>query len=124
MAKTRVDVNGLYGALDAARTARGLSWRQLAKEIEVSPSTMTRLANGHKPEVDAFVAMTRWLGMPAERFMLDDGDDERPQPELVAELAPLLRARKDLDAEDVRHLQEIIGSAVRRFNADRDARET
>ena len=28
MTKTRIDVQGLYAALDAERSARGLSWRQ------------------------------------------------------------------------------------------------
>lgn len=44
---------------------------------------------------------------------------ERDELDLVAELAPLLRARRDLDDMDVDHLQELIRSAVRRFQADR-----
>ncbi len=39
----------------------------------------------------------------------------------MAELAPLLRARTDLDDEDVTYLQEIIGAAVRRFAESRRA---
>ncbi|WP_206326262.1 helix-turn-helix domain-containing protein [Streptomyces gossypiisoli] len=71
MARTRVNVSALYAALDAARTKRELSWRQLAAAVGVSPSTMTRMANGNRPDVDAFVALVRWLGMPAETFMVD-----------------------------------------------------
>lgn len=44
---------------------------------------------------------------------------EQEEPDLVAELALLLRARRDLDDKDVDHLQELIRSAVRRFRADR-----
>jgi len=29
------------------------------------------LANKQKPDVDAFLAMVRWLNVPAERFMID-----------------------------------------------------
>jgi transcriptional regulator with XRE-family HTH domain len=120
--RTTIDVIALHAALDAARESRNLSWRQLAREIEVSPSTMSRLANGLKPDVNAFVAMVRWLNLPAERFMVEPNEGHRAprdQPDLVAELAPLLRARKDLTKEDVEHLEQIIGSAVRRFKADR-----
>lgn len=119
MPRTQINVPGLYAALDAVREHRELSWRQLAREVGVSPSTFSRLANKQKPDVDAFVAMVRWLNVPAERFMIDSGQTAREQPELMAELAPLLRARKDLNSEDKRYLEELIGSAMRRFTAER-----
>ncbi|MFI6806403.1 helix-turn-helix domain-containing protein [Streptomyces luteogriseus] len=126
MARTRVNVAALYAALDAARTTKKLSWRQLAAEVGVSPSTMTRLANGNRPDVDAFAALVRWLGAPAESFMIDaegEGDGgQAEEPELLVQLAPLLRARSDLGEEDVKYLEEVIGAAVRRFAAERDSR--
>jgi transcriptional regulator with XRE-family HTH domain len=113
-----VDVKSLHAALDHAREERGLSWRQLAKELDVSASTLSRMVNGLKPDVSAFAAMTMWLRMPAESFYrLSPATDE--EPELVAQLAPLLRARRDLDEKDVEYLEEIIGGAVRRFRSDR-----
>lgn len=114
---------GLYAALDAVREHRGLSWRQLAREVEVSPSTFSRLANRQKPDVDAFAAMVRWLNVPAERFMIGEDAAVGEEPELMAELAPLLRARKDLDAEDKKYLEELIGAAMRRFTAERAVRD-
>jgi transcriptional regulator with XRE-family HTH domain len=125
VANASIDVIALHGALDAAREAKELSWRQLAKLLDVSPSTMSRLANGKNPDVEAFATMVRWLEVPAEKFMIDDEELQRraaEPPDLVAELAPLLRARPDLEPEDVEHLEELIGSAVRRFNADRARR--
>lgn len=127
LANASIDVTTLHGALDAAREARGLSWRQLAKILDVSPSTLSRLANGKNPDVDAFATMVRWLEVPAEKFMIDDEELKKraaEPPDLVAELAPLLRARPDLDPRDVEHLEELIGSAVRRFNADRQGKAT
>jgi transcriptional regulator with XRE-family HTH domain len=127
MVRATVDVAGLYAALEAAKQSKGMSWRQLAREIGVSPSTMSRLANDLKPDVNAFAAMVRWLNIPAERFMIDVEEQrqrrESEQPDLVATLAPLLRARTDLKEEDVVHLEELIASAVRRFNADRAKQE-
>lgn len=120
MVRTSIDVTALYAALDAARAGRRMSWRQVAAELELSPSTLSRLANGLKPDVNAFAAMVDWLNMPAERFIVDSDRQGRPEPDLVAELAPLLRARRDLRKEDVEHLEQIIASAVRRFRADRD----
>jgi transcriptional regulator with XRE-family HTH domain len=113
-----VDVKSLHAALDHARQEKGLSWRQLAKELDVSASTISRMANGLRPDVSAFAAMTTWLRMRAEDFyrVASETDEE---PELVAQLAPLLRARRDLDEEDVKYLEDLIGGAVRRFRADR-----
>ena len=123
MPRSHVDVPTLYAALDGARRERGLSWRQLATEVGCSPSTMTRMANGHRPDVDAFVALTGWLGMPAETFSVDDGDREadrgKEQPPLLAEVGVLLRARKDLGAEERDHLQQVIEAAMRLNSAQR-----
>jgi transcriptional regulator with XRE-family HTH domain len=119
-----VDVKALHAALDAARTERGLSWRQLAREIEVSASTISRMANGLKPDVTAFAAMTTWLRMPAEAFYVTSTPEtkDEDEPELVASLVPLLRARRDLTEGQVAYLEEVIGAAARRFRAERDAR--
>jgi transcriptional regulator with XRE-family HTH domain len=121
--QTTVDVVGLHAALDAAREGRGWSWRQLARELGLSASTMSRLANGQKPDVDAFAVMVSWLGADANTFIITEEEAreraERDEPDLVAQLAPLLRARRDLDEKDVDHLEDLIRSAVRRFKADR-----
>jgi transcriptional regulator with XRE-family HTH domain len=118
MPRTQINVAALYAALDAVRESKRMSWRQLAREVEVSPSTFSRLANRQKPDVDAFLALVRWLKVPAERFMTDGEDQDREEPPLMAELAPLLRARRDLNTGDKKYLEELIGAAMRRFTAE------
>ncbi|MEV3979314.1 helix-turn-helix domain-containing protein [Nonomuraea sp. NPDC049758] len=118
-----VDVKALHAALDAARAKEGLSWRQLAKEIGVSASTISRMANGLKPDVTAFAAMTTWLRMPAESFYVDPMRSDAEEPELVASLVPLLRARRDLSEKDVAYLEEVIAAAARRFQVERKGQE-
>jgi transcriptional regulator with XRE-family HTH domain len=124
MAETRVDVTALHGALDRARASKDLSWRELARQIGVSASTMSRLAQGQNPDINAFARMVRWLNVQAEAFIVEDGrpvnapGEEEEEPELIAQLAPLLRARKDLGERDVQLLEDLISSAVRRFRAD------
>ena len=114
----RVDVRSLHSALDKARESQGLSWRQLAKEVGVSASTISRMANDLKPDVTAFAAMTHWLKMPAEDFYVGgSANTGSEQPDLVAQLVPLLRARKDLTSNDIDYLEDVIGAAARRFRA-------
>ena len=118
-----VDVKSLHAALDKARESRGLSWRQLAKDIGVSASTLSRMANNLKPDVSAFAAMTTWLKMPAEDFYVGGATDTGvEEPDLVAQLVPLLRARKDLTTKDVEYLEEVIGAAAKRFRAESESR--
>lgn len=124
MAFTSVDVASLHAALDAARTTKQLSWRQLAGELDISPSTLSRLANGYTPDTAAFTSMVTWLNISAESF-IKAGDEhaEQEEPDLVAVLAPLLRARSDLKPADIEHLEQLIGSAVRRFQNESATRE-
>ncbi len=119
LVRDRLDTDALYAALDAQRKAGKLSWRQLAKEVGVSPSTMTRLANGQRPDVDAFAALVHWLGQPADVFLIADDEAPREEPDLVAQLAPLLRARRDLDEKDAKYLEDLISVAVRRLRMER-----
>lgn len=113
MAKTSIDVQLLYATLDAARVEKGLSWRSLAKEIGVSASLLSRLANGLKPDTDSFATLVGWLGMPAETFFVTGDSAAKPrQPELMAQLAPLLRADKDLTEPGIAYLEKVIAAAV------------
>ncbi len=113
MARTTVNPGLLYATLDAVRTDRGLSWRSLAKEIGVSPSLLSRLGNGLKPDADGFATIVAWLKVPAEQFF---AHNEEPttgdEPDLMAQLAPLLRARKDLSETDINYLQQVIAATV------------
>ena len=118
MARGRLDTKALFAALDTQRKADGVSWRQLAKEVGVSPSTMTRLANGQRPDVDAFAALVGWLGQPADTFLVSEDARQEEDPDLVAQLAPLLRGRSDLDEQDAQYLMDLITVAARRLKLE------
>jgi len=64
----RFDPKALYRALDQRRDELGLSWKQVADEIGVSTSTLTRTRLGGRMEVDGVLAMVSWLGRTVESF--------------------------------------------------------
>lgn len=115
MAQSRLDVAALYVTLDSERQQRGLSWRQVAQEAGVGPSTLSRMANGNRPDVDSFVALVHWLGVPAEQFMRHpDAEEEARQATAPAQaVASLLRADKDLDADSAAAIDDILQAAMR-----------
>lgn len=112
----KVDVTALHAALDQRRQSEGLSWRQLAGKIGISPSTLSRMAQGNKPDVDSFAAIIEWLGVPAERFFRGataTGDDAST----LAMVSSHLRANKKLSKEKAQALEQIILAA---YNALKD----
>jgi transcriptional regulator with XRE-family HTH domain len=117
--KASIDVRKLYEALDVRRTVEGLSWRQLAGEIGVSPSLLSRLRHGLKPDIDSFATLVRWLGSTADEFLTsDNAPPKRGDPALETQVGALLRSRKDLDETDRKFLQEIFTSALKRVRED------
>lgn len=86
----------------------------------MSPSLLSRLGNGLKPDTDGFATIIAWLRLPAEDFFERDGQDsadDAREPDLMAQLAPLLRARKDLSETDIKYLQQVIGATIERVRA-------
>lgn len=95
---------------------------KLAKAIGVSPSLLSRMGQGHRPDLESFAALVQWLGQPAETFMLEPSADtaDVEQPALEAQLTPLLRARNDLTDEDKQYLEQVVTSAISFIRAKRN----
>jgi transcriptional regulator with XRE-family HTH domain len=58
-----------HSALDAARRRRRRTWRQVAGEAEISPSSLTRLSQGSHPDVDTVASLARWAGLDLNAFV-------------------------------------------------------
>jgi transcriptional regulator with XRE-family HTH domain len=61
-----LDVPELYRRLDVRRRERGLTWRQIAEQLDVSPSTFSRIADGNRPDADALVSLLVWLDLDTD----------------------------------------------------------
>jgi transcriptional regulator with XRE-family HTH domain len=112
MPQNLLDLEALVGALDSERKARGVSWRQLAKEAGVSPSTLTRMQQGKPPDRNTFTALTNWLGIPAERFYSGQATAEKSEDPLAV-ISTLLRGKKKMNSKAMTALQELVNAAVK-----------
>ncbi len=56
------DSDAFYAALDGVRRARDLNWKEVAAQSGVSASTLTRMAQGKRPDVDGLAALCRVVG--------------------------------------------------------------
>ena len=114
MPETTVDVDALYAALDSKRKTHGASWREVARELDVSPSTFSRMAQGRRPDVDTFATFLRWLGMPAESFMRGT-KSAAATDEPVAMVSSYLRSARNVSPEDAEALEDIFRAAYSRL---------
>jgi transcriptional regulator with XRE-family HTH domain len=116
MPSTVIDVPGLRSAVETRVKAEGISWRQAAGQIGVSPSLLTRLRNDQRPDLDAYALIVRWLRISADQFLVDPDElATRQEPELSSSINALLRARSDLDEQDKEHLATILQSGIEHF---------
>lgn len=107
------DSGGFYEALDAARRAKNLNWKQVAAESGVSASTLTRMAQGRRPDVDGLAALASWSGLRADDYVRSD--TERPEPEPLAMISTYLRSDKNLTAEAAAALDEVVKATYERL---------
>jgi transcriptional regulator with XRE-family HTH domain len=58
------------------RGDRGI--RAVAKEVGVSPSTLSRVENGHLPDLENYRKICKWLGVEPTAIVGDSGGGTRP----------------------------------------------
>jgi transcriptional regulator with XRE-family HTH domain len=100
------DTEGFYEALDSVRQARRLNWKQVAAESGVSASTLTRMAQGRRPDVDGLAALAAWSGLTTDEYVRSE--DERPEAEPLAKISTYLRSDRNLTPEAAKALDELI----------------
>jgi transcriptional regulator with XRE-family HTH domain len=107
------DADAFYETLDGERRTRGLNWKEVAAAAKVSPSTLTRLGQGRRPDVDSFARLVAWGGFAADQFVTT--------PRLQAaggfltNLPTYLRSDPNLDDKGVQALETIIRAAYDQF---------
>jgi len=113
------DVSALYSALDSERIARNLNWKEVSAKSGVSASTLTRLSQGRRPDVDSLAALTRWLRIPADHFMT-------PRPQTCGASSPLtqistiIRDDPDLNPDAATALEELVKATYARLRIQKE----
>lgn len=104
------DIMGFHAALDTQRAAKGLNWKEVAEQSGVSASTLTRMSQGRRPDVDGLALLLAWSGLDASDFL-----PQTNKPEPLAQITANLRADRNLKPESAKALEEIIKIAYERF---------
>ena len=112
------DGDGFYAALDSARIARKLKWKDVAGQAGISASTLTRMAQGRRPDVDSLAALCRWASLDAQDFMggkPSTSKSESGTPPL-AMISTYLRSDPNLKPEAAEMLDDLIKITYKRLS--------
>ena len=107
------DTPAFYAALDAQREAKRLTWRQVAAAAGVSASTLTRMGQGRRPDLDGLARLCVWSGLMANDYIRPTTG--RGEPETLARISTYLRADPYLEPETAAMLDKLIRSTYETF---------
>lgn len=114
MPKGAFDGAAFYAALDAERQSRKLTWKQVAREAGISASTLTRMAQGKRPDVDSLAALVNWSGLRADDFVSrTEGAPEGP--DICTAISALLRADAQLSPRAAQAIEQVIRATYNAF---------
>ena len=111
--KGRFDAEAFYSALDAERRSRRQTWKRVAEEAQVSASTLTRMAQGRRPDVDSMAALVAWSGLSADTFVKDA--QAKPLPGSLSVISASLKNDPQLTPEAADALDELMKATYERM---------
>jgi hypothetical protein len=106
------DTEAFYAALNAARLSRQKTWKNVAQETGVAASTLSRMGQGAKPDVNGLAALLKWSNLKAEAFIPGAGKKEAPP---LAKITALLRADPHLTPQNAKLMEEIVVSTYNKL---------
>lgn len=119
MPKGIFDAEGFFAALEDQRKSRDLTWKQIAKEAEVSASTLTRMAQGRRPDVDSLAALLKWSGLSADDYIVDGDDTEQRALSPVASIAAQFRRDRKLPPEGKKAIEATLKAMYQFFSTEK-----
>lgn len=117
MPKGQFDAEAFYSALDSQRQSRRINWKQVAEESGVSASTLTRMAQGRRPDVDSMAALAAWSGLSVDSFVYHD-DAEKTKTDSLAAITAYLRADPHLSRQSAEAIEAVLKAAYEKLRKD------
>jgi transcriptional regulator with XRE-family HTH domain len=107
------DGDAFYRAVEVTVQARSKTWKQVAAETGISASTLTRMAQGRRPDAASLAALSAWAGLNPSDFVRAAYRGARP--EAMAQISTLLRTDPNLDAQAAEAVEAIVKAAYERL---------
>ena len=117
MIKGHFDATGFYAALDSQRQSRRLNWKQVAREAGISASTLTRIAQGKRPDVDSSEQLLAWSGVES-RSICHEGTRVRNAPRSAGASYRVFMRRPASKPEAAAALEAVLKAAYEKLRQD------
>ena len=98
----KITLESLGPALRDNRGGRGL--REVAKEMGISPATLSRIETGKQPDLETFSKVCRWLAVDGGEVLGCSEEKGHPSTTLSAHF----RAEKTMKPDTANHLGALI----------------
>ena len=104
------DGMAFYQVIDAARTSKGMNWKDVAEGASVNASTLTRMSQGKRPDADSLAKLSRWAGVnPAD--YVRNSHIPAPVSDPLVVISSCLNDDPNLSEENAKTLDRIIKAA-------------
>src|ERR1051326_7851620 len=114
MSTGQFDTDSFYAALDGQRQGRKLTWKQVAAESGVSASTLTRMAQGRRPDLEGLAKLCAWSGLSVDDSIRKPSGAHQ-EPETLEKISTFLLADPHLEPETAEMLDQLIRTTYERF---------
>jgi len=111
------NVSAFFEVVAEVVAARNTNWKLLAKEIGVSPSTLSRRGRGRCPDAATLAALSAWAGLNPADFVV--ASKRRTATNPLAAISGVLRSDPDLAPNAVQALETIIRAAYASLERNR-----
>src|SRR5258706_6412809 len=106
---SQLDMELFTAYVKARRGEMGL--REAVQQIgDISPATLSRIENGRVPDMDVFLRLCDWIGVPAETFLKREMDS-RTLPKTTEVTEAHLRADRNLDGATAEAIAKMVKAA-------------
>lgn len=109
------DGDAFYKALENAVRLSNKNWKQVAAETGVSASTLTRMAQGKRPDAASLAALSAWAGLNPSDFVDAPYKNKSNHAAPMARISALLRTDPALDRQSAETVEAIVRAAYERL---------
>lgn len=112
MARTaRFDGGEFFPALDTERQDRQCTWKQVAQEYGISASTLSRMSQGKRLDVDGLAKLAPRSWLDVDRFSRSNATKVEPEP--MTAISSRLHSDSRLNEEAAVALDQMVKAAYR-----------
>lgn len=107
------DGDAFYRALESTVRSKSMTWKDVSAETGISASTLTRMAQGRRPDAASLAALSAWAGLNPSDFVRAPYKKAGQEP--LAQISTLLRTDPNLDIEAAEAVEAIVRAAYDRL---------